>query len=152
MTDSLRELPSCYFYENTSIEKYEDFIDKLVSVADIRFYSKGDHLYFDTVLSEGVFLVLKGTIEAYYIENEKKRTIAMMDKGSLMGLTSLISRTKHSSVCCRSDCTVAFISNSQISNWGTDMLIPMLHIQAEKMRLVSNQMVSLAVDSIKKGW
>lgn len=124
------------------------FINTFLQRGKILFFYKNDIIYSDREKVDGIFLVLDGIIECYYVENEKKRVFAYMGEKTLLGMIGTISQ-RHTSTRCYTDCVVAFLEKTQLYQMDRMFLVELLNLQVEKAHWFIHTENKIALDNIK---
>lgn len=131
-----------FYVLSYSIAKNLHFFEHFLEDAEIYFYDSGDLIYQDNEPVNGVFVVMDGSVECFFMENGKKQILFIANQGAILGLTSVISMKKHATAICCKPSTLAFVSVEVLQTWDSDMLLPILQIQAEKLRIFISQIAS----------
>lgn len=128
-----------YFYKFTP---EPELIDYFLSNSEIKSYNSGHVIYANDIITEGIYMILHGVVECYYLDYGKKISISLMSQGSVLGATSFINKTNHAYIRARTLCTVAFIPSSKITS-NPAILRALIKSQIEKMHMYNRRLVSI---------
>ena len=138
------------YVTSTWLDGYEKFIESFLQDAQVVFYKQGDVMIRQDEPVDRLYLVLRGTVEVSYTNEEGQTKIAaIIHRGALSGVAGLNRYWGHHTHTCRTPAMAAVLPKEAVYQWDSEMLLTLIRMQTRKMELAFQQLKENSTVSVR---